>query len=138
MTGQNELWIDVGPPVAYGPSITMIMRSRLAASKASRESAGRARTVVALGSTDFGAGLSAGQEGQLHSPVSYGVVLSDVIEASNASSSGLRSGDVLTAYEGARLNKPDDLGPAIEKAAARRRELKKAPRHEGTKAHGTK
>lgn len=51
------------------------------------------------------------------SPPDHGVMIASVVPESNAWRSGLEENDVLLSYGGERLDGPQSLGPALEKAA---------------------
>jgi serine protease Do len=51
---------------------------------------------------------------QLHVPVQQGVVISNVLSGAPAADAGLKSGDVITTFNGAKIANTDDIRRAIE------------------------
>jgi CHAT domain-containing protein len=122
-TGQR--WLDVGPPIVYGPSATVIMTERQRAQEHRNGSSDRRRpALVAVGDPLFSRPSAAAPP----TPPDHGVLLAQVTSKGNADAHGLRAGDVLLAYDGEKLAGPAELGPAIQKAGARRQEDQAAQR----------
>jgi CHAT domain-containing protein/tetratricopeptide (TPR) repeat protein len=117
----DERWIDLGPPIVYGPSATVIMTKRKWARE--RKKAGdqqRATALVAVGDPVFARPMIAGADAATRPEPDHGILLAAVTPDGNAYASGLRAGDVLLTYDGNKLEGPADLGPAIQQAETRR------------------
>ncbi len=102
--------------ISYAPSATMYAWLREKVGTRERESAD-GLALLALGDPVF-ASAEAPDMAEVEPPED-GVVLASVEPRNNAARGGLRAGDVLLSYRGEMLAGPDELGPAIEGAAAR-------------------
>jgi CHAT domain-containing protein len=113
--GTCRYWLDEGPPIAYAASGSVLAWSR----RRREDLAARAhvRRIVALGDPVFR--RAAGPIGAAVVP-ERGVLLLDVPAESPAGRAGLWPGDVLTAYDGAKLEDHRALRDRVARALADR------------------
>lgn len=106
-------WIDVGPPVSYAPSATVLLACR--SNRDARRAERMPLEVLALGDPEYGA-----VERDVTVPES-GALIAGVSVNSSAERSGLRVGDVIIRYDDAPVEDDrtlraciQELGNAIE------------------------
>jgi tetratricopeptide (TPR) repeat protein len=110
VAGGPTYWIDAGPPIAYGPSASVLLWCRRRAQ--ARRALPMPLDVLALGDPRFAPGPRA-------APLApeKGILLLSVAAGSAAARAGLRGADVLIRYNGHPLQGLDDLRRESQRAA---------------------
>jgi tetratricopeptide (TPR) repeat protein len=110
--GKPVYWADVGPPLAYEPSASV-----LSALRERPRSDGSGPDLVAVGDPVFAGGAAA------PSWPDRGVLVTEVPPDGQAAALGLRPGDVLVSYDGKDVGDPASLRARVQEAAEGRTDV---------------